>query len=86
MCPAHTVRLLIRAQRLTTVSLSESWTVVGEDHLPIAAVDEFLAYCTAVERSPRTVEAYAYALATLFRFFHARSLDWRELNLELRES
>lgn len=67
---------------MSTASKAESWTVVGDSLLPIAVVDEFLAYCTAVGRSPLTVETYAYALATLFRFLGDRRLDWRELTLE----
>jgi integrase/recombinase XerD len=73
---------LIRAQRVITASKAESWTVVGDSLLPIAVVDEFLAYCTGIGRSPLTVETYAYALATLFRFLGDRGLDWRELTLE----
>ncbi len=56
--------------------------MVGDSLLPIAVVDEFLAYCTAIGRSPLTVETYAYALVTLFRFLGNRGLDWRELTLE----
>ncbi len=82
MSPALTVRPLIRAQRVTTVSGSESRTVVGEALLPIPAIEEFLSYCSAVGRSPRTVETYAYALAILFRFLDERDVDWRELTLE----
>ena len=67
---------------MITASKAESWTVVGDSLLPIAVVDEFLAYCTAVGRSPLTVETYAYALATRFRFLGDRRLDWRELTLE----
>ncbi len=67
---------------MITASKAESWTVVGDSLLPIAVVDEFLAYCTAIGRSPLTVETYAYALATLFRFLGDRGLDWRELTLE----
>jgi integrase/recombinase XerD len=74
--------ILIRAQRVTTVSGGESWTVVGEALLPIPEIEEFLAYCTAVGKSPRTVETYAYALATLFRFLDERHIDWREVTLE----
>lgn len=67
---------------MTTVSGGESWTVVGEGLLPLPEAEEFLSYCTAVGRSPRTVETYAYALALLFRFLGERGLDWRELTLE----
>lgn len=82
MSPALTVRSLIRVQRVETASAEESWTVTGHDLLPMAPVDQFLTYCTAVGRSPRTVETYAYALATLFRFLDDGGFDWRDLTLE----
>lgn len=82
MSPALTVRSLIRAQRVETVSADESWTVTGHDLVPIAPVDQFLTYCSAVGRSPRTVETYAYALATFFRFLDDGGFDWRDLTLE----
>jgi hypothetical protein len=32
----------------------ESWTVLGDDGVPIGPVEGYLAYLTAVERSPNT--------------------------------
>jgi len=40
----------------------ESWTVLGDDGVPIGPVERYLAYLTAVERSPNTVRAYAHDL------------------------
>jgi len=31
----------------------ESWTVIGDDHVPVEPVERFLAYLTSVERSPK---------------------------------
>lgn len=56
--------------------------VIGDALLPIPEAEEFLAYCTAVGRSPRTVETYAYALALLFRFLGDQGFAWQELTLE----
>ena len=67
---------------MTTVSAGDSWTVVGETLLPVPEIEEFLSYCSAVGKSPRTVETYAYALAILLRFLDERGIDWRELTLE----
>jgi integrase/recombinase XerD len=39
-------------------SRRESWTVLGEDGVPIAAVDRYLAFLTDVERSPNTVKGH----------------------------
>lgn len=53
-------------------SRRESWTVLGEDGVPIGAVDRYLAYLTDVERSPNTVKAYAHDLKDWFVFLDAR--------------
>ena len=37
----------------------ESWTVLGDDDIPIEPVERYLAYLTDVERSPNTVRSYA---------------------------
>ena len=60
----------------------ESWTVLGEDDRPVEAVERYLGYLTAIERSPNTVRAYAHDLKDFFVFLTLRSLDWREVRLE----
>jgi len=60
----------------------ESWTVLGDDGVPIGPVERYLAYLTAVERSPNTVKAYAHDLKDYFVFLDHRGLDWREVRLE----
>src|SRR5258707_11993391 len=41
---------------------TESWTVLGDDDVPVVPVERYLAYLTDVERSPNTVRAYAHDL------------------------
>src|SRR5260370_31958292 len=60
----------------------ESWTVLGDDGVPIGPVERYLAFLTAVERSPNTVRAYAHDLKDYFVFLDHRGLDWREVRLE----
>src|SRR5258706_303321 len=60
----------------------ESWTVLGDDGVPIGPVERYLAFLTAVERSPNTVRAYAHDLKDFFVFLDRRGLDWREVGLE----
>ena len=40
----------------------ESWTVLGDDGVPVAAVESWLAYLSNIGRSPNTVKAYAHDL------------------------
>jgi integrase/recombinase XerD len=63
-------------------SRRESWTVLGDDGVPVAPVERYLAYLSDVERSPNTVKAYAHDLKDWFVFLAGRGLDWREVRLE----
>jgi integrase/recombinase XerD len=69
-------RVLIPASSL------ESWTVLGDDDLPVGPVERYLAYLTDIERSPNTVKAYAHDLKDWFTFLGLRGLDWRAVRLE----
>jgi integrase/recombinase XerD len=59
----------------------ESWTVVGLDGRPVGLVDEFLAWLTAIERSPNTVEAYARDLGLFWSFLDERELVWDRVSV-----
>jgi len=59
-----------------------SWTVLGDDDVPVGPVDRFLAYLTDIGRSPNTVRAYAFDLKDYWSFISCRSLDWREARLD----
>jgi len=61
---------------------TRSWTVLGDDDVPVVPVDRFLAYLTDIGRSPNTVKAYAHDLKDYWSFMGVRSLDWREARLE----
>lgn len=70
------------ARVISPVSSRESWTVLGEDDSPVAAVDRYLAYLTDIERSPNTVKAYAHDLKDWFGFLAERGLDWQGVKLD----
>jgi integrase/recombinase XerD len=61
---------------------TESWTVLRDDDIPVGAAERFLAYLTAIGRSPNTVKAYAHDLKDFLEFLAGRGLDWREVRLE----
>ena len=67
---------------LMPASSLESWTVLGDDDLPVGPVERYLAYLTDIERSPNTVRAYAHDLKDWFTSLDGRGLDWREVRLE----
>lgn len=60
----------------------ESWTVLGDDDAPVAPIERYLSYLSAIERSPNTVKAYAHDLKDYFVFLGHRGVDWREVRLE----
>jgi integrase/recombinase XerD len=66
----------------TSTSRVESWTVLGDDDVPIDPVERYLAYLTDIERSPNTVKAYAHDLKDYWVFLVHCGLDWREVRLE----
>jgi integrase/recombinase XerD len=61
---------------------TRSWTVLGDDDVPVVPVDRFLAYLTDIGRSPDTVKAYAHDLKDYWSFIGFRGMDWREVRLE----
>jgi hypothetical protein len=61
---------------------TRSWTVLGDDDVPVVPVDRFLAYLTDIGRSPNTVKAYAHDLKDYWSFIGFRCLDWREARLD----
>ena len=72
----HVQRVAMPASR------AESWTVLGDDDIPVGPVERYLAYLTAIGRSPSTIKAYAHDLKDFFTFLGWRGLDWREARLE----
>jgi len=64
---------------------TRSWTVLGDDGVPVVPVDRFLACLAGIGRSPSTVEAYSHDLGDYREFLCFRGLDWREARLELED-
>jgi integrase/recombinase XerD len=65
----------------------ESWTVLGEDHVPFEPVERFLGYLASIERSPNTVKAYAHDLKDWFGFLAVQRLGrsrWRTSRVSWR--
>lgn len=73
----------MRVQRvLASESAMESWTLLGDDLRPIGPVESFLAYLTAIERSPNTVKAYAHDLKDWWIYLDGRGLGWKAVDVE----
>jgi len=61
---------------------AESWTVLGDDQVPVEPADRFLGYLTSIEKSPNTVKAYAHDLKDWFTYLADRDLDWQVITVE----
>jgi integrase len=61
---------------------AESWTMLGDDLAPVGPVEDYLAYLSAIERSPNTVRAYAQSLKLWFEFLGARAIAWDQAELD----
>ncbi|RYF61506.1 MAG: integrase [Comamonadaceae bacterium] len=73
----------MRVQRvLMPDSAVESWTLLGDDHVPVKPVERFLAYLASIERSPNTIKAYAHDLKDWLSYLAGLGLDWRAVTLE----
>ena len=57
----------------------ESWTVLGEDQVPVEPVERFLAYLASIEKSPNTIKAYAHDLKDWFTYLAGTGVDWRSV-------
>ena len=51
----------------------ESWTVLGDDEVPVVPIERYLLYLSDIERSPNTVKAYAHDLKD---FLALLTLPW----------
>lgn len=62
----------MRVQRVVMpVTEAESWTVLDGDGVPVEPIETFLAFLSAIERSPNTQRAYAKSLKLWFEFLAA---------------
>ena len=60
----------------------ESWTVLGDDGEVVAPAERYLAYLSALERSPNTVRAYALSLRLWFEFLGHAGTGWADVGVE----
>ena len=59
----------MRVHRVLMPGLGEeSWTLLGDDHVPVEPVERFLSYLASAEKSPNTVKAYAHDLKDWFTY------------------
>lgn len=71
----------MRVQRVSG-SDDQSWTVVRADYRVVEPIEAFLAHLSALDRSPNTVNAYAFDLRDFFVFLDGRRTAWDRVTAE----
>jgi integrase/recombinase XerD len=73
----------MRIQRVVMpVTDAVSWTVLDDGGELVVPAERYLAYLTALERSPNTVRAYATSLKMWFEFLTVVGVDWDAAGVE----
>jgi integrase/recombinase XerD len=73
----------MRGQRVAGLDASEeSWTVLGDDWLPVLPVEQSLSHLSDQRRSPNTVKAYAHDLKDHFDYLGRRGLEWDRMRYD----
>ncbi|WP_284762181.1 tyrosine-type recombinase/integrase [Arthrobacter sp. efr-133-R2A-63] len=73
---------MVRVQRVRINDNDITWTVLGDDLLPVAAIELFLEHLRQTGCSPNTVKSYARALQLWWQFLGLRNKAWDALALE----
>jgi site-specific recombinase XerD len=60
----------------------ESWTVLGDDQIPVEPIERVLSYLVSIEKSPNTVKAYAHDLKDWLTYLGRHRIDWQSATLE----
>jgi len=61
-----------------------TWMVLGDDLLPVEPIQKYLSYLEKLEKSPNTIQSYAYHLKLFWEFLSDSKLDWKNVPLEKR--
>lgn len=70
----------MKVQRIKLPSTGQvTWILIGDNYLPINPVNEYLRYLESIEKSPNTIQSYAYHLKLFWEFLRDSHLDWREV-------
>lgn len=72
----------MRVQQVMAPTGGVSWTVIGSDLRQVDPVERYLAWLSAIERSPNTVRAYALDLKTFWMFLEDHGIAWDRISLE----
>ncbi|MBN7300818.1 tyrosine-type recombinase/integrase [Mycobacteroides abscessus subsp. bolletii] len=70
---------MVRTQRITLTGAADTYTVVGDDHLPIGPIAEYLQFLRDDQASPHTLRAYAAGLAAWWGLLEHCATGWTDI-------
>lgn len=73
---------MYRVQRLQLRTGREAATVVDERYSPVEPVHRWVRHLVARDRSPRTIEAYAFGVRYLLEYCALVRCEWDRLTLD----
>ena len=74
---------MARTQRIALTGAPDTYTVLGPDHLPIEAAEQYLQFLRDDGASPNTVKAYAAGLAAWWTVLEHTGTDWQDISTSL---
>jgi len=70
----------MKVQKIKLPTTDETtWILIGDDFLPVNPVNDYLRFLEALERSPNTIQSYAYHLKLFWEFTSQKHINWKEI-------
>ena len=69
---------MLRVQAVDVAGAGRTWTVLGDDHLPVWPIEEFLEHHRVLGSSPNTVRSYAKGLELWWAHLAREGVDWED--------
>jgi len=72
----------MQVQKVHLGSDRYSYTVLGDDYLPIEPIHQFIIYLENLDRSPYTIRSYAYHLKLFWQYLEKLNVSWKAIKLD----
>lgn len=74
---------MMRVQEIWLPDTGErNWILLGDDFLPDEPVNRFLSFLRSLQRSPRTIQVYAFHLKLYCQYLAENGLDWAQAGVD----
>lgn len=73
---------MVRVQRVKGDGAETTWTVLGDDFLPVPEIELYFEHLRQTGHSPNTVKSYSRSLCLWWEFLGLRRRGWDHVKLE----